>query len=157
MTLTFRSILWACSLAVLLPAWAEAVQTPASADYVFRAPAGLLIFHVRVEGAADFETVMNRLDHGLAATTDAVRRAQRVSWRLFRATESATGSAVYVLVIDPAVTDADYDPVRMLAEVAPGESPDLYARLKASVTRVERLNLTPVRPREQAPGVPSAN
>lgn len=122
---------------------APAIPSPTS-DYVFHATTGLLVFHVRPEAARDFEAVMARLAQGLDAATDGVRRQQRSTWRLLRSAEAATGNAMYVAVIDPVVAGADYDPVRMITEFWPGESQELYARLKAAVLKVERLSLSPV-------------
>lgn len=142
----------ACGLVLTTVALAAA-QTPApiapstptsSSDYVFRAPTGMLVFHVRPDATRDFETVMARIEQGLDVATDAVRRQQRSGWRLYRSAETATGHAVYVVVVSPAVAGADYDPVRMITELWPGEAQDLYGRLKAAVVRVERLSLLPV-------------
>jgi hypothetical protein len=117
-------------------------------DYVFRATTGLLVFHVRPEAAGDFEAVMARINQGLGAATDAVRRQQSTAWRMFKSVEAlAGGAAVYVAVVDPVSAGADYDPVRMITELLPAESQDLYARLKAAVIRVERLSLTPLQAR----------
>jgi hypothetical protein len=114
-------------------------------DYVFRAPTGLLIFHVRPDQIESFEAVMTRLSQGLDGATDDVRRQQRAGWRLFRSEDAPAGTAVYVVMLDPVVAGADYDPVRMMAELLPGESQPLFERLKAAVIKVERMGLARVR------------
>lgn len=125
---------------------APAPAGPAAAgDYIFRAPAGLLIFHVRPDHVENFEAVMTRLAQGLDGATDDVRRQQRTGWRVFRSEDAPAGTAVYVVMVDPVVPGADYDPVRMMAELLPGESQPLFERLKAAVIRVERMGLARLR------------
>lgn len=112
-------------------------------DYRFHGTRGLLVFHVRSEHVSNFEDVMGRIRAGLAATTNEVRRDQAAGWRVFRSADTATG-AVYVVVIDPLVQGADYDPVKMLTELAPDNTQALYERLRNAVIRVERLDLEPI-------------
>lgn len=122
-----------------------AVQAPAgppvASDYHFSAGTGLLVFHVHRDRTADFEVVMQRLAEGLKSTSNPARRGQATGWRLFRARDTSD-SAIFVLLIDPVVRDADYDPVKMITEFAPTDATDLYERLRASVIRVERLDLS---------------
>jgi hypothetical protein len=118
----------------------------ASDNYLFQSATGLLLFHVRPDRVGDFEAIVARLADGLDAATDPVRRQQRAGWRLFRSADAPSASAaIYVLVLDPVVAGADYDPVRMLTELLPAESPALYERLKAAVVKVERMGLTRVK------------
>jgi hypothetical protein len=125
-----------------------AVQTPASAaaaatvvsDYRFGAGTGLLVFHVHRDRTADFEAVMQRVAEGLRGTSDPTRRDQAAGWRVFRARDTSD-AAIYVVLVDPVVRDADYDPVKMLTELAPAEASALYERLRNAVARVERLDL----------------
>jgi hypothetical protein len=124
--------------AVARPAAGQAVST--AGDYLFSANTGLLVFHVHRERTRDFEQVMGRIATGLQNTTGELRRAQAAGWRLFRARDSSE-SAVYVVLVDPVVRDSDYDPVKMLTELAPGEAADLYDRLRMAVIRAERLDL----------------
>lgn len=127
---------------------APAPARPAAAavgDYTFRSPTGLLIFHVRPDHVDNFEAVMARLALGLDGATDDVRRQQRSGWRVFRSEDAPAGTAVYVVMVDPVVPGTDYDPVRMMAELLPGESQPLFERLKAAVIRVERMGLARLR------------
>jgi hypothetical protein len=152
-----QSVLVVASLLVggslWLPAVIEAQAPPLTAtptvttsdDYVFRSGTGVLVFHVRPDRVEDFEAIVARLADGLDAATDPVRRQQKTGWRMFRSADAPASAAIYVLLVDPVVVGADYDPVRMLTELAPAESPALYERLKAAVARVERMGLTRIR------------
>lgn len=124
---------------------AAAAPVVATGDYVFRAPTALLLFHVRPDHTQTFEGIIGRLAQGLDSATDAIRRQQRSGWKVFRSTESSAGTAVYVLMADPVVAGADYDPVRMLSELLPGESQGLYEQLKAAVLKIERMELARLR------------
>lgn len=132
-------VAWGMSAA---PAAAQA-RPPGSTDYRFEASTGLLVFHVHSDRTRDFEAVAARISQGLEAATSPVRREQAAGWRIFRATDTSA-DAVYVVVIDPVVRGADYDPVKMLTELAPDEVQGLYEQLKSSVIRVERLDLAPL-------------
>jgi hypothetical protein len=115
---------------------------PATAQtYTFPTGAGALFFYVRPDRTADFEAVVSRIADVLAATTDPARKQQAAGWRIFRSAELPRDHAIYLFVFDPAVPDADYDPVRLLGEGLPTEAQALYERLKASIVRVERMGL----------------
>lgn len=138
--LTLAVVIGVGSAAVVDARQDASVAAPAVADYQFGAGTGLLVFHVHRERAAVFEEVMARIGDGLQNTVNPQRRDQAIGWRLFRSRDAGE-TAVYVLMADPAVAGADYDPVKMLTELVPGEAPALYEQLKASVVRVERLDL----------------
>lgn len=139
-TAGFLVLMWAVPFAQSAPP--PLASTPnAAGDYVFRGSTGALVFHVRHELASDFEAVMARIGQGLDAATDSVRRQQATGWQLFRAAEG-TAAAIYVLWVDPVLNGADYDPVRLIAELLPGESQSLYDRLRSAVVKVERLSLS---------------
>jgi hypothetical protein len=135
-------VLIGCGAASLHGAGQLPIPSPA-ADYLFEAGTGLLVFHVRHDRVADFEGIMHRIGDGLRATSNPARRDQAAGWRMFRARDTSD-AAIFVLLVDPVVSAADYDPVKMLTEFAPSEAPALYERLRASVIRVERLDLSPL-------------
>ena len=128
---------------------AGAADAPAPMDarqeYAFPSGAGVLFFHVRPERAADFEAVVARLSTALDRSTDPTRRQQAASWRVYRSTEPPRDVVIYLFFFDPAVSGADYDPVKVLGEDAPAEVGPLYDRLRAAVVRVERMGLDKLR------------
>jgi hypothetical protein len=143
--------LLALTLAVLLAREAPSVTAQAAPvvsaapEYVFPSAAGLLFFYVRPDKTTEFESVVARLSEVLDATADPTRRQQAETWRIFRSTEAARETLVYVFIFDPAVVGADYDPVKVLGEALPLEAQALYERLRASVVRVERMGLAKLR------------
>jgi len=117
----------------------------AAPDYTFETGTALLLFYVKPDKAADFESVIGRLAQALDANSDPVRRQQAAAWRMLRSSEPSRDAVVYVFLLDPVVPRADYDPVRVLSESLPAEVQPLYDKLKASVIRVERMALTKLR------------
>jgi hypothetical protein len=118
---------------------------PATTDYLFPTGSGALFFHVKPDRTADFEAVVATLSEVLSKTTDATRRQQADSWRIFKSTEAPRESAIYIFLFDPAVTGADYDPIKILGEAIPAELQGLYDRLRADILRVERMGLRKLR------------
>ncbi len=116
-----------------------------SQAYTFATGAGILFFYVRPDRTSDFEAVLARLSDALDATQEATRRQQAASWRMFKSVEAVKEAAIYVFAFDPALPGADYDPVKFLGETMPVEAQALYEKLKASITRVERMGLTRLR------------
>jgi len=87
-----------------------------------------MIFNaIRPDGVKDFETVLARLKQALAASPDPVRQQQAAGWKIFKAAEAGPGASVlYVFVMDPAVTGAEYGVAKILAEAFPAEAQELY-------------------------------
>ena len=130
-----------------VPARAAPTASPStgSQDYIYPTGAGLLFFYVRSDKVADFETIVTRLAQAFDASSDDTRRRQAASWQVFRSQEQVAGTPVFVFLFNPVVAGADYDPVKILAEAAPSETPALYDQLKAAIIRVERMGLTKLR------------
>jgi hypothetical protein len=114
-------------------------------NYTFPSGAGLLFFYVKPDKTADFEAVMARLGAVLDGTADPVRKQQAAAWRILKSVETTRDSVIYVMIFDPAVVGADYDPVKVLSEGAPADVQTLYARLRDAVIRVERMGLSQIR------------
>lgn len=140
-TVLVATVLSAPALASQVP---PGVGPPAS-EYAFQSGAGLLVFHVRPERAADFEAILTRISEVLAASVDPVRQRQAASWRMFRSTEASRDAALYVFFFDPAEPGADYDPVRVLSDAVPADAQQYYERLRAAVIKIERMGLARIR------------
>ena len=126
----------------------------------FTAPVGLLFNTVRADRVEDFEKAMGYLQAALAASTNEKVRAQAAGWRIFKATEGAPGGAVlYVFVLDPTVTGADYSLGRILADAYPDQAKlqEIWKLYSGSVTGGSLVNLTPVKPAPIKPDAPAAD
>ena len=124
---------------------AQAPAKPSSPQYVFPSGAGVLFFHVRPERAEDFELVVKRLLQALDRSFDPTRRLQAAHWNVYKSAETPRDAVVYLFFFDPAVSGADYDPIKVLGEDAPTDVSALFERLRAAIIRVERMGLTKLR------------
>ena len=116
---------------------------PSSQEYVFPSGAGVLFFHVRPERAEDFEAIVKRLSpRPSIAPPIPMRRLQAAHWNVYRSAETPRDAVVYLFFFDPAVSGADYDPIKVLSEDAPTDVSGLFERLRADIVRVERMGLT---------------
>jgi hypothetical protein len=108
----------------------------------FTGEAGLIFNQIKPDHTADFEMVIGRLRDALHKSEDPVRHQQAESWKVFRSAEPGQGGAVlYIFVIDPVIRGAEYDPMRILAEVYPTEVHDLYEKFKEAYIGLNRVNL----------------
>ena len=142
-----RSIVYAVAAIVAagIVSHAQAPPRPAAQEYVFPTGAGVLFFHVRPERAQDFEAIVKRIAESLDRSTDPVRRQQAAHWRIYRSAEAPRDAVIYLFFFDPAVSGADYDPIKVLSEDAPAELSGLFERLRADIVRVERMGLNKLR------------
>ena len=105
-------------LHVALPPTAAQPATPSVTPpkLSFSTPAGLLLAHVKPDRTADFEELAARLGAGFAKVEDVRYKHQVSGVRLYRASEpSVAGNVLYVVTINPAVPDADYDLFQLLS------------------------------------------
>lgn len=110
----------------------------------FTGDAGMILYSIKAEGAADFEAIIAKLKEALAKTEDPTRRSQAQGWLIFKAAESAPGEALYVFVMNPVVKDADYNWARMF-DVLPREDQvklqELFDKFRTTVIRANKINL----------------
>jgi hypothetical protein len=127
------------------PPGAPQTTAPTRPDYNFPSGAGMFFFYVKPEKAADFEAIVAKIVDVLAKTQDPVLKQQATGWKIYKSLETPKDGAVYVFFFDPAITGADYDPVRVLGDALPTEVQALYERLKDVLVKVEKMGLTKIR------------
>lgn len=112
-------------VAVLGGATLAAAQTERS----FTSDAGIIFNTIKPEKAADFEMVMGKLKEALQLSQDPVRQEMAGSWKVFKSVEPGpSGNLLYIWIMDPAVSGADYTVSKILAEAFPEDVQDLYQR-----------------------------
>jgi hypothetical protein len=103
-----------------------AQATPPNAR-MFTHDAGLFLVFIKPDKTADYEAVIGRLKEALAKSEKPERKEQAASWKVFKSADPAGGGNVlYVITVDPAVKNADYDIVNILSEAFPAEAQALY-------------------------------
>jgi len=91
-----------------------------------------------------------KLKAGVAKSDKPELKAQQNAWRVYKSSEGMQGNTLYVILIDPAVPNTEYQFLEVLNDTltvdeqrAP-ETQEMYKRFAASVASMNRLNLTPV-------------
>lgn len=140
-----RRMIFVLALAVLAGSLAPAyAQTPNAR--VFNGGAGLILYTIKGDKTADFEMVMNKTKEALAKSDKPGRKEQAAHWKLFKSADAgANGNVTYVMVIDPAAKDADYNVINALNEVFPAEIQALFKSYTESfASGLIPINLVPV-------------
>jgi hypothetical protein len=147
-----RAIILALAVvtATAAPSFAQAApQAPATAvpnARVFNGGAGLILYTVKAASTADFENVLNKTKEALMKSEKPERKQQGASWRVYKSdTAGANGNVTYVMIIDPAIKDADYNIVNILNEAFPAEIQALFkAYTESFASGLIPINLVPV-------------
>ena len=126
-----------------------------TASRTFLGKTGMIFQAVRPDRVIDFETVIGLLTDALKTSKDPAVQAQAKGWRVFKATEPGPNATIlYVFVIDPAVTGADYGIGRILADAYPDKIQEIWKLYTGSLApSASLLNLTPI---EGPPATPPA-
>jgi hypothetical protein len=74
--------------------------------------------------------VLSKLKEALGKSDKPERKQQAAGWKVFKSTQMAQGSAVYIMRIDPVVKGQEYDISRLIAEVFPVEVQELFNKYK---------------------------
>ena len=125
-------------------------QEPKEPRLTFTADAGILLFTIEADQTAAFEELVGKVREALMTSEDPVRKQQVEGWKVYKASEPATeGNALYVLMVDPVVKGAEYDPVMLVVEslgkeYASPENQEMVKKFVDVFANVNRLNLTPI-------------
>ena len=96
-------------------------------ERVYTSDAGMLFHPILPTRTADFEKVIDRVREALRNSTDETRQQQARSWKVYQAVEPGPfDSVLYIFMVDPALTDADYTIGEILREELPLEAQALY-------------------------------
>lgn len=130
------------AVALLVPAASAEAQAPQTR--IFNSGAALVIFNIKPDRTKDFEMIMERTKQALMASEKPERRRQAANWKVFRAVEAGPqGAVTYIVIMDPAVKDADYNIVNILNEAFPTEIQDLFkAYSEAFASGMVPINLS---------------
>ena len=93
--------------------WQPAVVAP---PLTIGGDAAIVTIFVRPEKVAEFDQMLARLKASLGASSNPVRRSQADGWQVFKSLDRVQGNVAYLMRIDPAIRDQDYDPARLIGE-----------------------------------------
>ena len=141
-----RRLIFVLALAVLAGSLAPAYAQQAPNARVFNGGAGLILYTIKADKTADFEMVMNKTKEALGKSEKPDRKQQAASWRVYKSdAPGAGGNVTYVMIIDPAIKDADYNIVNILNEAFPAEIQALFkAYTESFASGLIPINLVPV-------------
>ena len=124
-------------------------QPPAAAPKVsFTTPAGVLLVQVKPDQTAVFEVMFTKLKTGVSNTADL--KAQAGAWKAYRASEPMAGNVLYIVIIDPAVPNAEYQFFEVMQKTLTDEqkrdpaTAEMYKKYAAAIASMNKLNVTPV-------------
>jgi hypothetical protein len=140
-----RAIMLALAVLAFTVVTADA-QTQTPNARVFNGGAGLVLYTIKPGSTADFEMVLNRTKEALMKSEKPERKQQAASWHVYKSdTPAQNGNVTYVMIIDPAIKDADYNIVNILNEAFPTEIQALFkAYTEAFASGLIPINLVPV-------------
>jgi hypothetical protein len=77
----------------------------------------MLLIQIKKDQTAAFEEMMTKLRAGVAKTTDEGVKKQMAGFKTYRASDDMNGNALYVVVVDPASKDTEYELFAILQKV----------------------------------------
>jgi len=76
---------------------------------VFTTDAGILLLQIKTDQTAAFEELIAKIKERVGKSSDAALKEQITAWKPFKASEPSGANALYVIVVDPAKKDTEYD------------------------------------------------
>jgi hypothetical protein len=133
------------------PAAAPAAPAaPAPPKVGFTTSAGLLLVQVKPDQTAVFEEMMNKIKTGVGNSADAGVKAQAGSWKYYKASEPAGSNVMYIVVIEPAKADTEYQFLEVLSKTLTDEqrrdpaTQEMYKKYANAIASMNKLNISPV-------------
>jgi len=135
------------------PAGQTAPAAPAATEpkVPFTTPAGVLLVSIKSDKIADFEEMVGKLKAGFAKTSDETLKKQGAGFKVYKASEANGGNTLYVVLLEPAVPNSEYELFNMLQRtMTPEEQRDPAAAkmweryIAAFAAGLNKLSLTPV-------------
>jgi hypothetical protein len=142
----FQVFLSGVALAVFMLAGASlaSAQDAAKPVLTLDGDAAVITLLIKPDKTAEFESVVAKLREALSKSEKAERKQQIAGWKIFKSSQQAQGSAVYIFFIDPVVKDQEYDITRLIAEVFPVEVQEVFQKYKDSFAGRAISSLTKV-------------
>jgi hypothetical protein len=124
---------------------------PAAPKIPFTTPAGILLVQIKPDKTAVFEEMAAKLKAGFAKTQDPTIQKQAAGFKIYKSSEPFGPNALYVVLIDPAVADSEYELFQMLSktmtpdELRAPETAEMWKRYAdAFAAGLSKLSLTQI-------------
>ena len=134
------------------PAAAAPAQPAPSAPKVpFTTPAGILLVQIKPDQTAVFEEMIGKVNAGLAKTQDATLKQLASGIKVYKSSEPFGQNALYVILAEPTVSNADYDLFDILYKTMTDDEKraegfkEMWAKyVNAFAAGLSKLSLTPL-------------
>ncbi len=133
------------------PATPTTPAQPATPKLPFSTDAGLLLIQIKPDQTAAFEELIAKIKAGAAKSSDATVKQQMSGMKIYKSSEPMANNALYVVVVDPAVKNTEYELFAILQKVLTPEElrdPAVIEMSKkaaaAFAVGYNKLNLTPL-------------
>jgi hypothetical protein len=105
-------------------------QEPAKPVLTLEGDASVIIVLIKPDKTADFETVIAKYREEMSKSDNAARKQQLAGLKIFKSPTAMGGNTAYIFSVDPVVKDQEYDITRVIHEVFPSESTDMFNKYK---------------------------
>jgi hypothetical protein len=127
-----------------------APEQPAGPPKVgFKTTAGILLVQIKPDQTTVFEEMVTKLKPALDASTDPTLK-QQAGFKVYKSAEASQGNALYVVLFDPAVPDAEYSFLDMFNKTLTPEQQrdpvtvENFKKWANAFAGMNILNLTPL-------------
>jgi hypothetical protein len=114
----------------LAAAGVASAQEPAKPVLTLDGDATIVIVLIKPDKTADFEAVIAKYKEALGKSENPKRKEQLAGLTVLKAATPIGGNAGYVFRVDPVVKGEEYDITRIIHEVFPSESTDMFNKYK---------------------------
>ena len=128
-----------------------AAEKPPAPKIPFTTPAGILLVQIKPDKTAVFEEMVAKLRAGLAKTQDPTVQKQATGIKIYKSSEPFGANVLYVVLVDPAVPDSEYELFGMLSktmtpeELRAPETGEMWKRfIDAFAQGLNKLSLTQI-------------
>jgi hypothetical protein len=130
---------------------APAQPAPAAPKVPFTTPAGMLLVQIKPDQTAVFEEMITKVNAGLAKTEDATLKQLAGGLKFYKSAEPFAQNALYIVLAEPAVANADYDLFDILYKTMTDDEKraegfkEMWAKfVGAFAAGLSKLSLTPI-------------
>ncbi len=133
------------------PAGQTPSAQPAAPKLAFSSPSGVLLVPIKPDQTAAFEEFAKKLKAGIGKSEDPTIKQQAAGLKIYKSAEPFGQNALYVIIIDPVVPNAEYELFAMLQktmtpdELRAPETAEMWTRFQAAFpSGPSRLSLTSI-------------
>ena len=114
----------------LAAAGVASAQEPAKPVLTLDGDSAVLIVLIKPDKTADFEAVVAKYKDAFAKSDNAKRKEQLAGLKFFKSPTAMGGNTAYIVIADPVVKGEEYDITRVIHEVFPSESTEMFNKYK---------------------------